>query len=130
MNLERFREPPGVPFFSVTAMIDVLFLMIIFLVLGANFDSTLSVELPRAGGAQPRGAPLRVQLTVDGSLLLSGARLAPGAALPALRALAPRSVLLLPDRRLSVEALLGWYDLLGRELDVPIAVGVRPPLAQ
>ena len=130
MKLDRFREAPGAPFFSITAMIDVLFLMIIFLVLGANFDSTVSVELPRAGGAEPRRGALRVELPADGTLLLGGARLGPSQAVPALRALAPRSILLLPDRRLTVEGLLRWYDLLGQSLRVPVSVGVQRPSAK
>ncbi len=130
MRLDRFRALDETPSFPLTAMIDVLFLMIIFLVLGANFDSTVSVELPRARGSEPRGAALRVELPVDGSLLLDGARLSPAQAVQALRALAPRSILLLPDRRLSVGGLLRWYDLLGGALRVPVSVGVQPPSAQ
>ena len=44
MNLDRFREEPSPPFFPLMALIDILFLMIIFLVLGASFDSVATVS--------------------------------------------------------------------------------------
>ena len=130
MKLDRFRDPAETPHFPLTAMIDVLFLMIIFLVMGANFDSTAAVELPEARGGAPMPGMLRVELAQDGALLFQGRRLQPGEALQALRPLAPRSILLLPDRRLSVERLFRWYDLLGGGLGVPVSVGVLPPSAQ
>ncbi len=130
MRLDRFRDAPETPAFPLTAMIDVLFLMVIFLVLGANFDPVASVELPEARGGAAGPAMLRVELNAQGALLLEGRALEPAEALQALRPLAPRSILLLPDRRLSVERLFRWYDLLAGELRVPVSVGVLPPSAQ
>jgi biopolymer transport protein ExbD len=130
MKLDRFREPPETPSFPLTAMIDVLFLMVIFLVLGANFDPVASVKLPEARGGAVGPAMLRVELTADGNLLFEGQSFGPEAALKSLRAIAPRSILLLPDRRLSVERLFRWYDLLAGELEVPVSVGVLPPSTQ
>lgn len=130
MKLDRFRELGETPHFPLTAMIDVLFLMIIFLVLGANFDPVATVALPEARGGPTSPAMLRVQLTADGNLLFQNRRLGPGPALDMLRPLAPRSILLLPDRRLSVEQLFRWYDLLATELRVPVSVGVLPPSTQ
>ena len=130
MKLDRFREAGETPHFPLTAMIDVLFLMIIFLVLGANFDPVATVDLPRAFGGAPAPATLRVELAADGTLLYKGRRLGSAAALEVLRPLRPRSILLLPEKRLSVEELFRWYDLLGKELGVPVAVGVLPPSPQ
>ena len=42
----------------------------------SDFDSTVSVELANAGGADPRRGALRGELPADGTLLLGGARLA------------------------------------------------------
>lgn len=130
MKLDRFRGQPETPLLPLTAMIDVLFLMIIFLVLGANFDSVVSVELPEARGGAVGENMLRVELPLTGGLMLEGRLLKEGRAVEALRRRAPRSVLLLPHRELSVERLFHWYDLLGRALDVPVSVGVNPPTAR
>lgn len=130
MKLDRFRGQPETPLLPLTAMIDVLFLMIIFLVLGANFDSVVSVELPEARGGAVGENMLRVELPLTGGLMLEGRLLKEGRAVEALRRRAPRSVLLLPHRKLSVERLFHWYDLLGRALDVPVSVGVNPPTAR
>lgn len=108
-------------------MIDVMFLMIIFLVLGADFDPVVSVDLPRAGGGEPAQAALRLEIRADGSLMLEGSPLPEETALESLRGLAPRSIMLLPARRLEVDKLFRWYDLLGRGLNVPVSVGVLPP---
>ncbi len=127
MKLDRFRDESATPLLPLTAMIDVLFLMIIFLVLGASFDSVVSVELPEARGGPPRDQVLRVELPASGGLMLGGRRLNDEQAVRILRSRAPRSILLLPHRELSVERLFHWYDLLGKGLDVPVAVGVRHP---
>ncbi len=130
MKLDRFRVEPESPFFSLTAMIDVLFLMIIFLVLGANFDSVASVELPASRGGKAAEGMIRVELPADGGALLDGRPMDERQTVSALRRRSPRAVLLLPDRRLSVDALFRWYDLLGRELGVPVSVGVNPPTSR
>ena len=130
MKLDRFRMEPESPFFSLTAMIDVLFLMIIVLVLGANFDSVVSVELPEARGGKVGDGLIRLELPADGGALLGGRRMDEQQTVSALRRRLPRSVLLLPDRRLSVDALFRWYDLLGHELGVPVSVGVSAPTSR
>lgn len=128
MRLERFRqreEPPTIP---LTSMIDVLFLMIIFLVMGANFDAIQGVTLPEAQGmAIGDREPVSIVLRADGALLLDGEALPPDEAIARLKARRPRDVLLLPDRRTEVGTLFRWYDRLGRELRVPVQVGVRQP---
>ena len=130
MKLDRFRAKGEAPLLPLTAMIDVLFLMIIFLVLGANFDSVVSVELPEARGGAVQDEVLRVELPVTGGLLLEGRLMDAGQAVRALSRRAPQSILLLPHRELSVEKLFQWYDLLGKALDVPVSVGVKPPSTQ
>ncbi len=127
MKLDRFRTPSEAPLFSLTAMIDVLFLMIICLVMGANFDPVASVTLPESSGGPLAEGTLRIELRADGVLLLAGRPLALQETLELLRRRNPRSVLLLPDRKLDVGSLFRLYDQLGRELDVPISVGVLPP---
>jgi biopolymer transport protein ExbD len=128
MNLDRFREGAAPPVLPLTALIDVLFLLIVFLVLGAHFDEVETVRLPEARGGPPSAAPaLRLVLRPDGALWLEGRPLAPEAVIPVLRARAPSAVLLLPDERAEVGPLIRWYDRIRRELSVPVQVGVRPP---
>jgi len=135
MKLDRFRDPTEVPLVPLAAMIDVLFLMIIFLVLGANFDPTASVELPEATGSEVPQGVARVELRSDGSLWLEGKKLSTPQATPtqqaealqAVRALAPRAVLLMPDGALDVKTLFRWYEILQTGLKVPVSVGVQPP---
>lgn len=130
MKLDRFRTPEEQPAFPLTAMIDVLFLMIIFLVLGANFEPLGTVELPEAGGAAPPPSAVRVVLDAAGNATVDGRPLTPETVGRILAAPPPPEILLLPDRRLDVGALFRWYDLLTRELRVPVRVGVTPPSAQ
>lgn len=128
MNLDRFREP-AVPLLPpLTALLDVLFLIIAFLVLGADFDRVETVRLPEARGASPPSAGVvRLELRADGGLWLEGRPLAAGEAIPVLRARQPSAVLLLPDERTAVGPLIRWYDRIRREVGVPVTVGVRPP---
>lgn len=128
MKLDRFRrvaEPPGL---SLTAMVDVLFLMIIFLVLGANFEQLETVNLPEARGRASEGRiVLSLELRRDGALLLQGEPLSREAAPATVLARNPAEILILPDRAARVEDLFFWYDLLLQTLDVPVRIGVRPP---
>ena len=128
MKLDRFRSAEGEAPFPLTAMIDVLFLMIIFLVLGANFEQTEQVRLPEARG-EPGAmeAVVAVALRADGTLLLDGEALSYDALVPALRQRAPERILLLPDQQAAVGVLFRWYERLRRDLRVPVRVGVRPP---
>ncbi len=131
MNLSRLRERSDPPALPLTPLVDVLFLMIIFLVLGANFDEVETVRLPEARGTpvEAAAAPLRLELRADDSLWLEGQRLAPEAVLPTLRARAPQRVLLLPDTAARVGPLIRWHDRIRGALQVPVQVGVRPPQA-
>lgn len=128
MNLDRFREPAVAPFLPMTALLDVLFLIIAFLVLGADFDRVETVRLPEARGApQAHDRVLRLELRADGGLWMEGRSLSPEEAISVLRARKPSAVLLLPDERSAVGPLIRWYDRIRREVGVPVTVGVRPP---
>lgn len=129
--LRRLAREEQAPFFSFTALVDVLFLMIIFLVLGANFDTMDTVRLPRARGGTPEATmeALRVELRADGTRWARGRRLPddPQALLAELKALAPAAVLLLPDEGARVGEMFSLHDVLSGGLGVPVQVGVRDP---
>lgn len=130
MNLDRFRREETGPTIPLTAMVDVLFLMIIFLVLSANFEQVTSVTLPEARGRSTAPAPLEVELRADGTLWHDGRPLPPERPETVLAPLRPDSLLLLPDRAVDVGTLFRWYDRLERALAVPVRVGVRAPSAE
>lgn len=133
MNLDRFRRETDSLSVPLTPLIDVLFLMIIFLVLGASFDQVETVRLPEASG-QPAGdsstgqsATLRLELRPDGQLWMDGKPLAAKDVIPTLRERSPSVVLLLPDRQARVGALMRWHDRIRKALGIPVQIGVRPP---
>lgn len=144
MNLERFKTQQDWGGFPLTAMIDVMFLMVIFLVLAANFDTVDTVRLPEGlGKPQPQQqAVLRLQLRADGNLWLEGRMLGesgkPGEAraqkeaevLKRLKARNPTRIVLLPDEKGAIGPLFRWYHRLRAELDIPVQVGVRAPTEQ
>lgn len=129
MNLDRFRQGADTPLVPLTPLIDVLFLMIIFLVLGASFDQVETVRLPEASGQSTTGqsSTLRLELHPDGRLWMDGKPLAAKDTISAIRARGPSAVLLLPDRQARVGALMRWYDRIGKALAIPVRIGVRPP---
>jgi len=127
MRLDHFKQVEDSPSVPLAAMIDVLFLMIIFLVLGANFDPVASVQLPQASGGAVSEGVLRLELRADGLLWLEGQPLGEEKIESILRQRTPRSVLLLPDGGLNVETLFRWYDRLSGATGLPVSVGVRPP---
>ena len=127
MKLDRYRSPEETPAFPLTAMIDVLFLMIIFLVLGANFDAMVTVELPEARGSLPESGILTVEIHPDSTLEFQGNRYTPAQALEVLGSLRATQLVILPDRRLPVGALFQWYERLSGGLSIPVRVGVRQP---
>ncbi len=130
MKLDSFRSSPEMTLFSLTAMIDVLFLMIIFLVLGANFESSESVTLPEAHGQPTQESAARLVLRPGGLLFLEGRQISPGRVIATLKDRLPKSVLLLPDRKVQVGRLFRLYNRLESQLGIPVRVGVRPPSPQ
>jgi biopolymer transport protein ExbD len=128
MKLDRFQEADEAPFVPIVALVDVLFFVIIFLVLGASFDTVDTQNLAQARGQGSAAADaLSVELRADGQLALDGRVLAPADAVAQLRPRASHGIVLLPDAHAEVGSLLRWYDLLQRELGVPVRVGAREP---
>jgi biopolymer transport protein ExbD len=128
VKLDRFQEQDDVPFVPIVALVDVLFFVIIFLVLGASFDTVETQNLAQARGQGAASADaLSVELRGDGQLVLDGRVLAEGGAVSELRPLSRHGIVLLPDTHAEVGSLLRWVDVLQRELGVPVRVGVRAP---
>ena len=74
---------------SLTPMIDVVFLLLVFFMLAARFGQDLSIPLAAGtGGADWQGAPRLIELG-DAGLRLNGAPVAPDALGGALRPLMP-----------------------------------------
>ncbi len=128
MKLDRFRQETETPALPLTPLVDVLFLMIIFLVLGASFDQVETVRLPEASGSPSQEtAVLRLELHPDGRLRHEGRPVPDGEVLGLIRRRAPAAVLLLPDQEARVGPLIRWYDRIGGALGIPVQIGVRPP---
>lgn len=84
-------HPDELPTINLTSMIDVLFLLIIFFMVGSHFgdpEQHISVQLPRANASQasPAGATKVVNVLRDGSTIYEGQRLTPDQLTQALRA--------------------------------------------
>lgn len=128
MNLSRFREGSEAPAIPLTALIDVLFLLIIFLVLGASFDQIETVRLPEAKGLPlEENRTLQLVLRADGSLWFEQRPVSDADLWVLLQQKAPDAVLILPDEKAPVGALIGWYDRIRRKVKVPVQIGVRSP---
>ena len=127
MRLDRFRSHEDTPLVPLAAMIDVLFLMIIFLVLGASFEPIASVRLPQASGGETQRETLRLELRRDRQIWFQGRPHGPQEVEQALRRANPAEVLLLPDGQVDVETLFLWHERIGKMVQVPVSVGVRPP---
>ena len=128
MRLDRFHEPEEAPFVPIVALVDVLFFVIIFLVLGASFDTVETQNLSQTHGQEAAAAEaLSVELRGDGQLAVDGRVIPAGDAVAELRPRAGHGIVLLPDAHAEVGSLLRWYDVLQRELGVPVRVGVRAP---
>ncbi len=73
MEFESFRRPQ--PTINVSALLDVVFILLIFVVLAANFDRLREMEvvLPGADAETPaRTDALVLTVPVDGPMLLKG----------------------------------------------------------
>lgn len=70
------------PVLNVTSLIDVLFLLLIFLMISSTFveHPAIRLDLPRASSSEPvRVGSLRLAIPEDGSWLLDGAEIEPEA---------------------------------------------------
>ena len=108
------RHEPRV---DITALIDVAFLLIIFLVVTTTFlrERGLDLELPKAkGDAGAREETLTVEVTPEGVIYFRGERYERDALIPALKASletsATRNVVLKADKRTSHGAVVRAMD--------------------
>lgn len=108
------RHEPRV---DITALIDVAFLLIIFLVVTTTFlrERGLDLELPKAkGDAGAREETLTVEVTPEGFVYFRGERYERDALIPALKASleasATRNVVLKADKRTSHGAVVRAMD--------------------
>lgn len=105
---------------SLTPMIDVVFLLLIFFMLASRFG--MDAVLPIAGGAEGaasdwQGPPRLVDVAPD-ALRLNGAEVAPEALAPALSALLPdpgAGVILRPQDGAALQRLVDVMDRLTAE---------------
>ncbi|WP_146587518.1 ExbD/TolR family protein [Puniceibacterium confluentis] len=94
---------------SLTPMIDVVFLLLVFFMLAARFGLTQSVPLTLVAGSAAYAGPPRLVTVFPGVLTLNGAVVSPDALPGALAALmeAPSDVILLrPGAGADVQRLL------------------------
>jgi biopolymer transport protein ExbD len=108
------RHEPRV---DITALIDVAFLLIIFLVVTTTFlrERGLDLELPKAkGDAGAREETITVEVTPEGVIYFRGERYEGDALIPALKtsleASATRNVVLKADKRTSHGAVVRAMD--------------------
>ena len=100
---------------SLTPMIDVVFLLLVFFMLAARFGQDMALPLAAGGGgAVWDGAPRLVEIGSD-TLRLNGVALDPGGLAPALAPLMPRAdapVLLRPGAGADLARLVAVIDTL------------------
>ncbi|MEY3004478.1 MAG: hypothetical protein RLZZ491_1654 [Pseudomonadota bacterium] len=95
---------------SLTPMIDVVFLLLVFFMLAARFgqEGTLDLQIGAGGGGDWQGPPRLVEITNDG-LHLNGRPIAAGALAPALSRLVSAEtdpVVIRPDDGVGLQRLL------------------------
>ncbi|MBR3371664.1 MAG: biopolymer transporter ExbD [Rhodobacteraceae bacterium] len=112
----RFSSPRPARRPSLTPMIDVVFLLLVFFMLAARFGQDVGLALaPSGSGMQPYDGPPRlVEFGVD-RLWLNGVPVAPDDLVPDLRALLPDAgalVVLRPRQGANVQDLTRLRDQL------------------
>lgn len=113
MNLARARRRAVAP--NLSALIDIVFILVIFVVLGASFQRVraLEVALPEAqADAPPEARQLAVTVRPDGGLELQGRAVAPEALQALLTAARPAhdAVLVLADRDAALHRVVAVLD--------------------
>lgn len=88
--VSRARRPAGL---EITALVDVLFILIVFVTLAARFDrpQALEVDLPAASAAPAPPGAAQVVIGADGALSIDGRPVADAELENRLRALRDRS---------------------------------------
>lgn len=104
---------------SLTPMIDVVFLLLVFFMLAARFgqDTALPVTLPAGGVADWQGAPRLIEVAPE-TLRLNGQTISPAGLAQALAALMPSPdapVVLRARDGATLESLVNILDLLAAE---------------
>lgn len=104
----RYRTAPAI---NLTALIDCIFILVIFIVLGANFHriQTLEVSIPEAESPHKAGTEsLVITIPVTGALDIEGQKVEPEALREVLQSLAFRFkiVLLVADRAAPVQRVV------------------------
>lgn len=113
---------------SLTPMIDVVFLLLVFFMLAARFGQDTEIALSAAGSASAawQGPPRLIEIEAD-ALRLNGRALSPDALIRELSALLPEDtapVILVPGPDASVQRLLDVMSLLDAETQATLVVGV------
>jgi biopolymer transport protein TolR len=81
-RLERVNRPAPMSDINMTPLIDVmLVLLVIFMITAPLMTSSLKLDLPKAGGAQPNDAPQFISVAIDpqGRLYIGDEALEPAA---------------------------------------------------
>jgi len=128
---ERKRRTPGV---SLTPLIDILFLLIIFFVVSSRLESEFGVgmQLPESVQGQSNTATLVLEMQESGDVLLDSVRTSRDAlpqALGELREKRPKEDLLTLkiDRRIAHGEVVALMDLAREAGFQKVAFGVNPP---
>lgn len=125
----RRRPPPSI---QITALIDVVFILLAFVVLAANFDriKAMKLALPQAASAAPAPqAPLIVEILKPGGLRVANKPLGDGgdleATLRGLRATHP-SLLVVADGAVSLKRTVRVLDAAARAGFDAVSVAAEP----
>jgi len=123
--LDLRPRPRRRPVLNVTPLIDVLFLLLIFLMVSSTFleHPAIELDLPRASTSEPvRVDSLRLAIPEDGRLLLEGEEVEPAALRERLREAAGEN----PELLLILEADRGAdYGRVVEALDAAREAGVK-----
>ncbi|MCA9551868.1 MAG: biopolymer transporter ExbD [Myxococcales bacterium] len=129
----RRREAPQV---NLTALIDVVFILVIFVVLAASFTRlrSLEVELPAAEASEPAPqAELTVQIPAAGPLLVAGRATELEGLAVALREAGgrpERPVLILVDAHAEAGRAVAVLGALRAAGYLAVSIAARPPEAR
>lgn len=113
MQFESFRREQ--PQINLSALIDIVFILLIFVVLAANFDRVreMNVVLPTAENTErPTPDALVLTLAVDGPILLDGQEVSEAQLPAALREQSERFdiLVLVSDGRVELERAVKIFD--------------------
>jgi biopolymer transport protein ExbD len=115
MAFELERPHRAEPTINLSALIDVVFILMIFVILGATFDRlrAIGVDLPESTAtAEAPKTPVVIRVTVDGQLFLNEEALSFDALVPALKEarVKSESLLVQADARVPVQRAVDLLD--------------------